>query len=561
MNYVKGKSGLTLPIQTGEMSKKREISVKVVEYWRRQLPLSDVSTTAKELFLMLQDSHQASLSYQERYEILALLRPTLRYVCQSLQKLYENYEALDEQLRPIADLVNALQIEMMNGYKLIIEEATKHFFYNQKIFISSIQNVMSYCIKLIFHSFEQHREVSPGIWFELHSLFIFAKRQHVATKSLKRYLAWHSRFRNLTDMYKHCLLFAIANPNHLRRSQIIQVLYAMENWAPLLSLAQIDNNKACLFAVDTQQDFPPQYVGIFTDPPSSCYFMNLNKINERILKLLALHTHQNQEKAAKAFSPAEIALPINYLESILNTWRSLRQRISPRTQTQGYLSICLGISACHWHLSQINPININEPLKSKEEAIIIDDLPLPETTNQPKQQLYSCDLINMSETGCSIKWMDPIPYQLQTGEIVGLEQDPLKKKWVIGVIRWLKSDDDLTTMMGVEILSAQAIAVKARVSEATSSHLVPTLLFAPHKQKPMRLVCPPLPFKTGNDIEIEYDNHTYYANLLKSFSSTQSYQEFGLQFPYEQIEFPESRRDMLSKMMPTPEAQKIQKNS
>ncbi|MBS0288787.1 MAG: hypothetical protein JSS07_01960 [Proteobacteria bacterium] len=555
MNYVIGKSGLTLPAQTGKMSKKREISVTIIDNWRRQLSLSDVSSTAKELFIMLKDSHQAHISYQERFAILSLLRPTLRYVCQSLQKYFENKEVLNEQQIPIADLVNALQIEMINGYKLIIEETTKHFFYNRKILITSMQSAMTACSKLIFHAFEQHRSVPPGIWLELHSLFNFAKKKRIANKMLKRFLTWQCRFRTLTDIYKHCLLFSIANPTNLRRAQIIQMLYALESWAPLLTFVEKDDNKSCLYVIDRLQDLPPQYIGIFSDQALSCYYINLEKINDRISKLLTLYNNNKHEKAAKKFSSAELALPIEYLENILNTWQSIRQRASGRQEKHDTISVCFGITDCHWFLKQIPLITLDNETQTSTKNVDIDidididinALPMPGTSRAPTTPvLFNCEIINLSETGCRLKLLDTIPSKLQTGEIIGMELDAINRKWSFGAIRWLKTDQDSSMMLGIELLGSQAIPVKTRIAETTTSYFVPTLLLAaiPNQQKPMRLIAPPLPFKTGNELEIEYNDNTYAANLEKSYSSSSSYHEFGIVFPFKQIEFPEHQGDL-----------------
>ncbi len=547
MIYIKGKTGLTLPKQTGDMSKKREMTPKAIEQWRSQLPLSDNAASAKSMYFTLLDSHQAPISYKERFEILSLLRPTLRYICQSLQKFYDSQEVLTHQQRPIADLENSMNFEMLNSYKLVIEEAYNQFFSDNLIIISSFQNALSLCTKIIFNAYEQHRPAPEGIWLELHTIYKLAETKHIAHKSLKKYLTWQCRFNTLADIYKHCLLFSLANPNHLRRAQIIQLLYAIESWAPLLQIKTEDSNDSCLFIVDPHQDSPPRYSGLYEKPPFEGYFLNLEHINDRLSKLLTAHINGN-EKTAKQFSSSEFALSVPYVESILDAWISLRERAHKRIGTKGFISVSLGISACHWFVqhqtidaSEGEPDTVNIDLN-------IDSLPQIKSHSEnviPKHEKYLCELINQSEKGYCLKWPDDVPSQLQTGEIIGLEieSESKAKLWSIGTIRWLKNESDHSILIGVELLSEEALAVETQLADTTSHYSISTLVFPeiPEHQIPMRLIAPLLPFKIGNEIEIEYNSHSYCATLQKIYSATASYQEFGLHFAYEALEFPQRK--------------------
>lgn len=550
MSYELGNSGLKLPIITGKMSKNREISASAISDWCSQLPLSDLSGSAKALYLTLQDCHQAPLTYQERFKILSILRPTLKYISQALQKIYDGQEILSEKHRPIADFVNALHFEMINGYKLVIEQASAHVFYNQQIFIASFQSALSYCSKIIFFSYEQHRAPPQGMWLELHTLYSLAKEKRISKKSLNKYLTWQCRFRTLTDMYKHCLLFSVANPNHLRSKQIVQLLYSLEYWVSLLELKNIENYDSCSFVVDPLQDAPPRDVSLYEELPEHCYFMDLTQVNKHITLLLSLHVNNNHEKIAKQFSSSELALPLPYLETLIQTFKNSRKRVSDRQKTSGEIEVCLGIANCHWFLSHdSNKESI--PVKTDvQETIEIDALPQGGHVTAGRIQRYRCQLINQSEKGFCLNWTEKVPPQLQTGEIIGLMiTEANHTKWSIGAIRWLKNESTSSTLLGIEILSKEALPVNSRLSESATSLMVPTLLLPdqPKQHLPLRLITPPLPFKTGNELEIEYDSQAYAVVLQKSYSASASYQEFGLHFTYQQFEFPPPQEISVSK--------------
>ncbi len=546
MAYIIGNSGLMLPKLTGKMSSNRDFSVQAISEWCNHLPLSDIAGSTKALFLTLQDSHQAHLTYQERFEILSLLRPTLKYLTQALQKIYEEQEVLDDNHRAIADLVNALHFEFINGYKLVIDEASQHVFMNKHIFISSLQQAISYCAQIIFYASEQHRTPPDGSWLELHLLFTVTKKSGVANKTLKKYLTWQSRFNTIADIYKHCLLFAISNPSHLRRAQIVQLLYSLENWAPLLELKDTQKIDNCLFVVVPTQDGPPRYIGLFQQLPPNGHYLDLTRVNERISKLISVHAKNNHERVAKTFSASELTLPLPYLESLHQSYLNLKKRRTERVSISGDINVCLGISTCHWYVSQaLEGACARQQEEIQHETINMDSLAQPgqnATSATNKYERYLCQLVNQSEKGYCINWTEKVPPQLQNGEIIGLEvENPNHQKhWVIGTIRWLKNEGSYSTLVGIELISKEVIPVKARLSESASSYLVPTLILRNEDSNhlPKRMVTPPLPFKSGNELEIEFNSQVFCAVLQKSFSASPSYQEFGLHFVNNDIEFP-----------------------
>ncbi|HRE32853.1 MAG TPA: hypothetical protein PLD88_12820, partial [Candidatus Berkiella sp.] len=141
-----------------------------------------------------------------------------------------------------------------------------------------------------------------------------------------------------------------------------------------------------------------------------------------------------------------------------------------------------------------------------------------------------------------MQWSEEIPPQLQCGEIIAVQNKSLdqKKIWLLGTIRWLRHEKDNTILFGVKILSHQILAVHAFLDE--TQHPTPTLLLAeePLHNKPKTLITPLLPFKSGQEISIAFDNKTYPTLLQKNYSLSPCYQQFGVEFLLEQLLFPQS---------------------
>lgn len=539
MDFIKNKYGLILPLQTGIYSTERDFTLEAVDAWRSQLPLSNVGASAKALYEFLQDSHQAPLSVNERFTILSHLRPTLSYLCEILGKIYAEREALSDKQQLIADLVIALHFEMLNGYKLVMDAASNSFLTKKKIFVAALHNAMVCCEKILFDAYKQHRDPPHGVWHEFHTLYLFAKNKGVSQKSLGNSTEWHSRFNTLEELYNNCLLFVIANPYRLTKVEITHLMYALEVWAPLLVLKPLTDNAQGLYIVDMDSDQAPHYTALNPKPSANSYMMVLDKITLRLEKLLQDKTIATK-KTSNYFLEAEQMLPQVFIESLLGSWQYIKERAQKRDKTQGTISVCLGISTCHWFISD------QSSEKSTVEAtndFHVIDLTIDQSGQKSQSyRCYNCQLVDQSEGGYCLQWTEEIPSQLQCGEIIALHREMPNhpKAWSIGTIRWLRHEKDHSILLGVQVLSHEVLATYSNQEDAQSEHQTATLLLAeqPLHNKPKTLITPSLPFKAGQEIKVTFENESYPAVLQKNYSLSPCYQQFGVEFLYEQPVFP-----------------------
>ncbi|MGE3320033.1 MAG: hypothetical protein AB7I18_12135 [Candidatus Berkiella sp.] len=541
MDFIKSKNGLILPLQTGHYSTERDFSLNEVDAWRSQLPLSNVGTSAKALYEFLQDLHQAPINAHDRFIILSHLRPTLSYLCEILGKIYAEREALSEKQQLIADLVNALHFEMLTGYKLVIDAALNSLLTKRKLFISALLNAMVCCEKIIFDTYKQHRDPPHGVWYEFNTLYLLAKNKGVSQKSLSSHVEWQSRFSTLEELYKNCLLFAISNPYRLTKLELTHLTYALEVWAPLLILKPLSENSQGLFVIDLNSDQAPHYAAFNPTPSPSSFMLVLDKITLRLEKLLQDKTSTTTKKSSNYFLEAEQQLPNTFIESLLGSWQYIKERAQKRDKAKGAISVCLGISSCHWFISDELSANSQNHEASQDFHVI--DLSIDQGAQKSQSyRYYDCQLVDQSEGGYCLQWIEEIPTQLQCGEIIAIQRvsPNHSKNWTIGTIRWLRHEKDHTILLGVQVLSHEVLAVYSSLEDAQSEHQTATLLLAeqPLHNKPKTLITPSLPFKAGQEIKVAFQDHAYPAVLQKNYSLSPCYQQFGIEFLYEQPDIP-----------------------
>lgn len=496
------------------------ISVPEIESWRKQLPLSDLDACIRALYAVLQDLHQSHVSPEVRSEILSILRPTFSYLCQSLQNALASNAILTSQQEALLEGMNQLHFEMLRGYKQIIQTVQKRFFTNKNLLMSALQSAMLYCEKLILFAYEHHQQAPFGAWQNFHDFFVIAQNKHVASQSLLNATDWGSRLNTLQDVYKSCLLFVIANPSRFSRDEMIQLTYAVEEWAPLVILGKRPRKLEPMYMVDLMVDSPPLNTQIYSYHSEEFYYIIMDNLIEHLNKLLKAKQVSNEEEQARQFSVTECALPYTFVELLLSTWSRLAERSDNRYQAQGKIAISLGLNASHWFIQQGILPNLCPTKDTNKEQIKPHDY-------------FNCQLVNQSEGGYCLKWIFNENPQLRCGNIIILErlQSENNPTWAVGTIRWLQDENKRTIYMGIQLLSLEARAVMIIFEDKEASRTFPALLLPDQmgRGKPMTLLTSLLPFRAEQIIKLEYEGKLFTVKLKRNYSLSPTYHEFEIE--------------------------------
>ncbi|MEQ9005380.1 MAG: GTPase, partial [Pseudomonadales bacterium] len=141
---------------------------------------------------------------------------------------------------------------------------------------------------------------------------------------------------------------------------------------------------------------------------------------------------------------------------------------------------------------------------------------------------FDTTAIDTSPGGYQIRWNDPLPPMLQTGELIGLREEA-DNRWCIAVIRWIRQNSE-GTAMGIELLSPRAIPVAVRAVQKVGGStsyarglLLPEL--APIGQ-PASLITPRQPFQSGQKVHLQNQGIRSTAQLQQCLLKTESVNQF-----------------------------------
>ena len=96
---------------------------------------------------------------------------------------------------------------------------------------------------------------------------------------------------------------------------------------------------------------------------------------------------------------------------------------------------------------------------------------------------HSLRVVDSSEQGMRLSWPRAAPGEVAVGEILAAGLGEGKSATRLGLVRWVRSERDGSTDLGVEWLAGRASAVRYRMADATDPAPLPCL-FLPSATRP-----------------------------------------------------------------------------
>ncbi len=313
-----------------------------------------------------------------------------------------------------------------------------------------------------------------------------------------------------------------------------------------------------------------------TQPGPLCRTINTTTLLEHLKGL-------KQEAGIQGASfDKDTSVPSNMLDHLMASLGSMSLRNFKRTTSNRPLWICVGLSSVHYQVARqrlfeqmlygdryvpaatmqtqnsqflaaggANDIwekaNPEEDyIRSAEEEaqgkieldaatrarLLPDENPgLPANERYP---VFKVQLADTSPGGYCLEWVDELPGDIKTGDIIGLKEEEEQKEWVIAVIRWLSRLDNAKTLIGLELLSPRAIAYGARIHQKGGEKTPPMrVLLLPEIKlvgQPHTLITPRAGFKERQKVTLRNSVEARTIQLLRHIMSTGSVEQFEFRY-------------------------------
>jgi len=409
--------------------------------------------------------------------------------------------------------------------------------------------------------------MAPHSWDILHQLFALAEFQRLAELPVPDP---RSGGRTIKATYAQALVLSCCKPNQLRQGELAALYGGLQEWGELV---QIENRESGdeMFLVDLDNDAPAHYRALYRGQLSTgCRAINTGPLLRRLEAL------KDEVLAQGASFDKKTSLSIATLDHLIASLGSVSLRNFKRTASNSPLWICVGLGSTHYQVARqqllkqvqggdryipapagdtggppslasrarVNPGQhysknaVVEPEREVEiDAATRARVMTQESADMPtdeKHPVYQVQLANTSANGYCLEWIDEVPTDIRTGDLVGLKEDKEDNEWAIAVIRWLSRMSDARTLVGLELLSPRAVAYGGSVHRKGGEKSAPArVLFLPEIKivgQPNTLITPRAGFKERQRVTLRNNTQTHTVQLLRQICSTGGFEQFEFRY-------------------------------
>ncbi|WP_367255636.1 molecular chaperone [Pseudomonas sp. stari2] len=538
-----------------------EATPRDLKRWIAGLPKANIGETARQLYQGLGELNQLLTPSDNRLHLLELLRPEVYFVCQHLERHFLHQAImLDERSRKISNLCQALQSQLAIGYKQIVLRIAPKYSKDRAALLSEALQRATHALKgQLVRATQLYSPAPEQLWFELHQLFRCACDLQLQHRRVRDDLASLAGELSVEQTYIAALLLGSARCNQLRQNPIAQLAQVLEPWSAWLKLHPGASGEG-LFAISAEIDAGPRYRSKFRSEqqPGLLGFDPQPLVN-------AIEAHLLHKDTSTPL-PVPAGLTLDTLQHLHATWGEAAERSFQRTVGQGNLTVCVGMSALHFYLggertfSELlkhpgtRAANFSQavvqgekdswsqafdaaPQSKTDELLPYEEIryePLADdegdADSPPHYPTYALPVINHSPGGYCLAWPKEVPAELQTGEMVGI-QDTTNQGWSIAVVRWIRQMRGAGTQMGIELVAphAQPCGLQLVRTRDDHSHYLRGLLLPEISaiDLPATLLAPRLPFQEGSKVMINTLGEEHRAGLDRRVASTHSFNQFA----------------------------------
>jgi len=538
-----------------------------IKKWVKDLPMANIGETSRQLYQAIIELNKLMIAPNVRSQLLEIMRKPIHYVCQELSKHFLNQSiVLTEKQQKIANLTQALQIHLANGYKAVMSDAISNIsnVKTKKLFACAAHRMMSEYGRVLLRANQLYIPAPKDLWLDVHRVFKFSE-----TIDLLKYVITDDENKHQTETridqaYKQNLLLSCCRPNQLRQSDIQLVYEAFEIWSDYVEAGSEYSSNA-VFVINMEQDLPPRYRSLLHSSLTEHYYgFDTAELVDRLTDHLSSLQQKQGDGSSHLTSPKGISdVLINHLNQAFGI---LTKRTFKRIANQGSLNLCIGLSASHFYASgevefHTQMLHRNAPSIESNENIFLTQArrqsdawagahdtggysasqssPLgadisfdrPVRKENEVYPRYVVPLLNTSPGGYCLQWAGDVPKNIQAGELISLRETE-DQPWSIAVIRWIRHIKKKGTQIGIELLapSAQPCGVQLLHRTGDPSEYLRGMLLPELSSigQPATLITPRLPFQSGHKVSIRLSEAENKCQLEERVSATASFSQFEL---------------------------------
>ncbi|MET0067970.1 MAG: hypothetical protein ABW076_16620 [Candidatus Thiodiazotropha sp.] len=587
--------GLRVPEQVPPNGEPFYLSDKQVAAWAKDLPMANIGETSRQIFQSLREFNRTAMSPGQRLQSLECFRDPLAYVSANLNKHYMGSRfPLSEKAHKIANLNRELHSGMATGYKaVVVDLLTNHpgAGPDLDLLTLAIHRGINYLSRVILLSVLVYDPYPKHTWQELHVLHRLARRYEINSRSVDDDQEAHTSSSSIDDNYCRCLLFSLASPYKMRQKENLKIfdsLLAWSQFAGFFPLHEAPEDASIIIRQDT--DLAPSHEQRVTDSETK-YLQVLDA--SQLLSELREQFSESAEEHSALLGLDELDKGV--IRQMIMLWSKAQKRAFVRTKLNFELRIAVGLKSVYklinlgdipsssrtekepdegtWIETQfahgndmhvttrfsLQPLDIASynPRRGNFEEFGPNSIDHSEISEEAGLDIWQDDkdptvdkstnlfnTINESAGGYCLDWRGKQIPKIQVGELIGVQSAMSASKFGVGMVRWMRSADEESMQVGIQMIAPNALAVTARLADIKAQKMEKCLLLPEvgTSGQPTSLICPSYPFTLGKRLLINDGENSQEIKLTRLLESTGSVSQFQFAHLDEKTRKPEKTR-------------------
>ncbi len=527
--------------------------------WISRLPMANVPETAGQMRQATFEIARLDTDWATRMALLEGIRPTVLYLTARLDKAANSAGASADA---ITRLAQRLQTNLCSGYKAVVlaaHEAAESDPQARQTTSLAIHRALSDLSRTLLRTLQYYVAPADKLWLTLHQLYLLAENLQIEEEVHADTGNAGSPELSINAVYLRSVLLALARPYQLRQRELSDVFMALAGWDGLTHLSAGLNGS--LYSVDLGSDKGPAPSESFK-PNDACRSIVLDALMRELQSCL--------DRTDSDASGESIELGL--ISHLTGAWGEMTSRAFNRADSSEPIQLCVGLKSAHYYLSdnaefsdtikgpttthKANPfgdnvhflpnageakdvwedafdvggkIPRNPKFEDSELALFPHESSAARKAAEDPYPCFDSTAADMSPSGYRLRWSQPFPPNLQTGELIGL-RDQADPRWCLAVTRWIRQDEH-GPFMGVELLAPQARPIAIRVVQSKGGNAEFQRAFLLPELKPLgrpaTLITPATPFKDGQKVMIRENGSQSTVQLGECLLRTGSFNQFS----------------------------------
>lgn len=491
--FLKRKVGPPLVVSIPRLLKDTENAVELrpkrVREWLASLDRTFPYRAGRQVQHALYCQNRIALAQANRLALTEAFAEHVPVLVKGIQNEYADQNApLPEKMAKRAKLARRLVTELADAYKVIavdlsLQAEDRHRDAQMSL---AIHRAIEYLSEIVVHSAALYETAPTNVWRDIHRMFRYAEDKDWL--SVVYPLTNQKQSNSIASLYERVILFSAADPYALTRldASILYAWLSIPVAPPAITSRVAYAETAGRFLIDLDSDRPAIALSRATASDTD---KHLRVLDGRDVIRRARHDSQEQLKTTNPTLDTRSVSDVVPLSHAVSKWDVQRDiRNAPRMGIARETTISAGISAVHFFIRQTQDgfDEEGEFVPAVESASTGGDesevpaqvyvdlcamssnsgeiLPISDSVEDiwedgdGAHSMVICHTVDESETGVRLRLHNESSVRVAIDELIGM-QDADDLVWSVGVVRWIRNQDEDFFDIGIHLLGVEPIPV------------------------------------------------------------------------------------------------------